>query len=31
MMPRIVNLHLNLTRVLHLKLTRPSWPDYGLG
>ena len=26
-----VNLHLKMTRVLHLKMTRPSWPDYGLG
>jgi hypothetical protein len=26
-----VNLHLKMTQVLHLKMTRPSWPDYGLG
>ena len=27
--PRTVELHLKLTRGLHLKLTHPSEPDYG--
>ena len=26
----LVSLHLKMTRVLHLNLTRPCWPDYGL-